>query len=207
MKPARRAIEACSNVTPAAECRLESAASAHFDVTEHEALEEYVQAVADFGGNADVRPAVHLRGAVIGVEKSTPKPATRNAVDFPLPGGPATMNILGGTGSSGERRSARWKLPPKSRPASSRISTGRSLRIRFPLWSAIPSLFSSAAASRTRSPAADKCGPVRGTRDVCVSTGSIFVIIFDKLPHCRNAAIAILEGKWKYIWRRIRRPN
>ena len=52
---------------------------------------------------------------------------------------PATINILGGI------------YPPKSRSAPSRMSIGKSLRIRLPALSAIPSRSISSAATLTRS--------------------------------------------------------
>jgi hypothetical protein len=128
----------------ASERGLERATRAPLDVIQNERLKENVDLVADGARDVHIRPAIQRGGAVIGVEKSTPNPAIGKALDLPASGGPATMNIPGGT------------YPPKSRSAPSRISFGRSVRIRFPALSAIPRCSNSSAAAFTRSPAACK---------------------------------------------------
>lgn len=80
---------------------------------------------------------------------------------------PWTVDILRITASSAKG------YPPKSRSASGCISLGRSLQMRLPSGLAMPSLSNSAAASLTRSPAPDKWGSMRGTRNVGVSTEGI----------------------------------
>jgi len=144
-----------ARTSPRPQRRFKSEAASRVDVLEHERFKVNVHAGADFPRNIAVRAIVQRRSVIVGIEIVDAKSRHRKGCRFSAPR------------RTGDDR--------------------RSLRKRLPSGLATPSRSNSAAASLTRSPAVFRCGSIksgsfRDTRNVDVSTGGIFFIVFDKSP-------------------------
>jgi hypothetical protein len=130
----------------AAESSLNRKILAPIDGVDYKLLAVMIYLLPDMPRYASVRAAIENRGAIIRIEKGDAETGNRKGSRFAA------------ARWTSHNSHSRLHQPPTSRSASSRMSGGKSRRIRWPCWSMIPLSCSSRTAVFTRSTAAGKYG-------------------------------------------------